>query len=434
MGKHMLDYQASFQNDAVPMNIINDDGRLCSVNRASTGYFRGASSVLENQSPISFSGAVQGVHAAVATDAVPVGHVAESIRLHRALEYIRVAEEGVGIGFWDSLVKERALSVDSGWAHIIGYEAGELGTSFDEIFMNRIHPVDRTGVAAYLARIDSGTTSSARTEFRMRHRDGRWIWVRSVCRVAVYDAAGSPERVAGLHMDVTPEHEMLDALAEAKKKIVLLSSVTRHDILNQVSVILMCDELVRGDTGLAPLTQEQADHYWDMANAAARTVGRLISFTSDYDALGMEPPRWQNLATVVRNVETLLHGAGVSVNLACGEIEVFADPMFEKVAYNLLENVQRHAGGANRVTIALAETEEGCVLTISDDGSGVPRELKERIFERGYGTNTGLGLFLSREMLGITGISITECGTCGTGAVFRLVIPRHHIRRGGSPV
>ncbi|WP_062400626.1 hypothetical protein [Methanogenium cariaci] len=112
---------------------------------------------------------------------------------------------------------------------------------------------------------------------------------------------------------------MLDALAEAKKKIVLLSSVTRHDILNQVSVILMCDELVRGDTGLAPLTQEQADHYWDMANAAARTVGRLISFTSDYDALGMEPPpRWQNLATVVRNVETLLHGAGVSVNLACG--------------------------------------------------------------------------------------------------------------------
>ncbi len=65
-----------------------------------------------------------------------------------------------------------------------------------------------------------------------------------------------------------------------------------------------------------------------------------------------------------------------------------------------------------------------------------PRELKERIFERGgYGTNTGLGLFLSREMLGITGISITECGTCGTGGGLSAGDPpRHHIRRGGSPV
>ncbi|KAF1075944.1 Adaptive-response sensory-kinase SasA [Methanogenium sp. MK-MG] len=196
----------------------------------------------------------------------------------------------------------------------------------------------------------------------------------------------------------------------------------------------MCDELLRGDTGMAPLTPDKADHYRDMANAAAHTVGRLILFTSDYDALGMEPPRWQSLATVVRNVEVLLNGMGVPVSLACGETEVFADPMFEKVVYNLLENVQRHADGANRVTIALAETEEGGVLTISDDGSGVPPEKKERIFGRGYGTNTGLGLFLSREMLGITGISITECGTCGTGAVFRLVIPGHHIRRRGDSV
>ena len=72
-----------------------------------------------------------------------------------------------------------------------------------------------------------------------------------------------------MHMDITQEHEAVEALAEAKKKIILLSSVTRHDILNQVSVILMCDELVRGNTGRAPMTPEKADHYWDMANTAA---------------------------------------------------------------------------------------------------------------------------------------------------------------------
>ena len=460
MGEDLQDYRQAFLNNAVPMCIIDDYGRLCSVNGAATDYFRDAPPDMEEISRLFFPGTggesmgdgtgTDGQPVMVATDVVPVswqgggarlltavdvtGHATESALLRRALEQIRVAEEGAGIGFWDTFVKERTISVDSGWAHLIGYESEELGTSFDEVFTDRIHPKDRTEILAYIARLDDGITPSSRAEFRMRHRDGRWIWIRSVCRVVAYDTDGAPERVAGMHMDITQEHEMLEALAEAKKKIVLLSSVTRHDILNQVSVILMCDELVRGDTVLPSITPERADHYWDMANAAAHTIERLISFTRDYDSLGMEPPRWQSIATVVRNAEILLHGRGVPVTLTCPEVEVFADPLFEKVVYNLLENVRRHADGANQVTIAFADSEEGGILTISDDGSGVPPENKERIFDRGYGTNTGLGLYLSREMLGITGISITECGTYGTGSVFRMVIPKNHTRRAGNPV
>ena len=458
MGENMPDYRAAFLNNAVPMCIIDDDGRLCSVNRAATEYFQGTPPDPDEISWLfsrgngggSISGGTEkgGAPVLVATDVVPVswqgggahllaavdvtGHATESARLRKALDQIRVAEEGAGIGFWDTFVKEKTISVDSGWAHLIGYEAEELGTSFDEIFMSRIHPKDRSEVMDYIARLDDGATSSSRAEFRMWHRDGRWIWIRSVCRVIAYDADGAPMRVAGLHMDITQEHETLEALAEAKKKIILLSSVTRHDILNQVSVILMCDELVRGDIGFAPTTPEKADHYWDMANAAAHTIERLISFTRDYDALGMEPARWQKLARVVRNAEILLHGVGVPVDFSCGDIEVFADPLFEKVVYNLLENVGRHSDGADQVEIAFADGDDGWILTISDNGSGVPQENKERIFERGYGTNTGLGLYLSREMLGITGISISECGTWGTGAEFRLVIPRQHIRQSGN--
>lgn len=455
----MPDYRAAFLNNAVPMCIIDDNGRLCSVNRAAADYFRNTPPGPDEISRLFSSYGVgpslsaddaDGGPILDVADAVPVSwrgegarllaavdvtrHANESARLRGALEHIQVAEEGAGIGFWDSYVRKKTTSVDSGWARIIGYEVEELGDSIDDIFISRIHPKDRAGVQAFISRLDDGTTPSARAEFRMWHRDGRWVWVRSVCRVVAYDDAGMPERVAGMHMDITPEHEVLEALAEAKKKIQLLSSVTRHDILNQVSVILMCDELVRGNTGRGPLPPEKADHYWDMMNAAAHTIERVISFTRDYDALGMEPPRWQRLATVVRNAEILLHGSGLPVTLTCGELEVFADPLFEKVLYNLLENVRRHADGAGGVEIAFhGYGDEGGVLTLSDDGVGVPAELKERIFDRGYGSNTGLGLFLCREMLEITGIRITECGNPGEGALFRMVFPAHHIRRNSDP-
>jgi signal transduction histidine kinase len=53
----------------------------------------------------------------------------------------------------------------------------------------------------------------------------------------------------------------------------------------------------------------------------------------------------------------------------------------------------------------------------------VSDEDKIRIFQKGFGKHTGLGLFLSREILGITGITIRETGTPGTGACFEMLIP-----------
>jgi signal transduction histidine kinase len=58
-----------------------------------------------------------------------------------------------------------------------------------------------------------------------------------------------------------------------------------------------------------------------------------------------------------------------------------------------------------------------------DDGNGVVAKEKEKIFERGFGKNTGFGLALSREILAITGITITENGEPGKGARFEMLVP-----------
>jgi signal transduction histidine kinase len=58
--------------------------------------------------------------------------------------------------------------------------------------------------------------------------------------------------------------------------------------------------------------------------------------------------------------------------------------------------------------------------------------VKEKIFERGFGKNTGLGLFLAREILVITGITITENGTPGKGARFEITVPKGMWRRKGA--
>ncbi len=64
---------------------------------------------------------------------------------------------------------------------------------------------------------------------------------------------------------------------------------------------------------------------------------------------------------------------------------------------------------------------ESLTLIYEDNGTGIPVNDKEKIFEFGYGTGTGFGLFLIRELLGYTGITITESGEPGKGANLKLL-------------
>jgi len=102
---------------------------------------------------------------------------------------------------------------------------------------------------------------------------------------------------------------------------------------------------------------------------------------------------------------------------------VFADPLIAKVFYNLIDNAVRYGGKITTIRFSVKELDDRHVVICEDDGDGVVAEEKEKIFERGFGKNTGMGLFLSREILSITGIAIRETGEPGNGVQFEITVP-----------
>ncbi len=99
--------------------------------------------------------------------------------------------------------------------------------------------------------------------------------------------------------------------------------------------------------------------------------------------------------------------------------------MLEKVFHNLFENAVRHGGYVTEISVTCREEDGGgnMVIAVEDDGVGVPADMKERIFKRGVGSNTGYGLYLIQEILGITGMSIRETGVEGKGACLEIIVP-----------
>jgi len=237
--------------------------------------------------------------------------------------------------------------------------------------------------------------------------------------------------------DITENRRYRDALYEANRKINLMADITRHDILNQVQGITMVLELIRMEDPAAP--ESPLAHYLDIIERGAVNIEHQISFTRDYQDLGVESPTWQKIDTVAAEAAGLLSSRKltISVGTEAGDYEVYADPLLGKVFYNLFENAARHGGaGVSAVVVSIAPPpgEGGSLaITLRDDGEGVAPKIKERIFDRSFGKNTGFGLFLTREILSTTGIAIHETGTEGEGACFVITVPSGAWRMAAGP-
>jgi len=227
--------------------------------------------------------------------------------------------------------------------------------------------------------------------------------------------------------DVTEKKRAEEAISLSNRKLNLLNSITRHDILNTLTALLGYLELSR-----EVARDEEARRYIDSSTRAARTIRRQIEFTRDYQDVGVRSPNWFSLHALVGKQRQMAEENGIRVEIDhLPDIQVYADPLVEKVFYNLVENSVRHGGKVSRIWFSAEKQGNDLVIRYCDDGKGIGADKKDAIFNRGYFQHSGFGLFLSREILAITGISIRETGTPGEGAVFELVVPPGSYRIAG---
>jgi signal transduction histidine kinase len=219
--------------------------------------------------------------------------------------------------------------------------------------------------------------------------------------------------------DITERRLAEEALAATNNKLKLLSGITRNDITSQVSII-------KGY--LTGLERKQSDtlssEYFKKINSSVQRILSMIQFTREYEEIGGNAPLWHDFCTLIDTAAQQVPSGNLQVkNEVPAGLEVFADPLMTRVFYNLMDNAVRYGGKITTIRFFAANRERELIIVCEDDGAGVPYADKKKIFEQGYGKNAGLGLFLTREILSVTGITITETGEPGKGARFELAIP-----------
>jgi PAS domain S-box-containing protein len=243
--------------------------------------------------------------------------------------------------------------------------------------------------------------------------------------VSVFELGGRPTLLSVIR-DITGQMRAEQALRHANKKLGLLTSITRHDIRNQLLSLNSYLLLSRATLGDAKKTAE----FIRKEEEITRTIDRQILFTREYENIGADAPVWQNVEQCIGRAVGELDLTSIRLDIhGIRRLEIVADSLLQKVFFNLIDNSLRHGdNGLTQIRFLYRETENGLVIHCEDDGSGIPADEKEMIFERGYGKNTGFGLFFIREILAITGITIHESGETGKGARFVITVPKGEYR------
>ncbi|MBN2244866.1 MAG: PAS domain S-box protein, partial [Candidatus Aminicenantes bacterium] len=164
---------------------------------------------------------------------------------------------------------------------------------------------------------------------------GENLWV-STDKIPLKDEKGEVYGLLAFVTDITGQKKTQDALKEVNKKLNLLSSITRHDILNQITgaagyleIIGMNNEIPKGS---------KTEEHIEKISEAVGTIEKQINFTGYYKDLGDQEPRWFDAGRTIDRAGEDLDFNRVELKNNVSDIEIFADPLFEKVIYNLIDN------------------------------------------------------------------------------------------------
>ena len=219
--------------------------------------------------------------------------------------------------------------------------------------------------------------------------------------------------------DISERKHADERIRLANRKLALMRDVAYQDIQNKVTALRGYIEL-----GKKPIDDQQRRSFIEKEETVLRSIHNLIESTKDYQQMGIVQSCWIPMDKIIRIQFTHLSQKNdLSLDCDLRGLEILADPLIDRVLFNLIQNAARHGGTLSRISFSCREIPQGVVLICEDDGIGVLPEERTRIFERVAGGTGKFGLFFVREFLDIAGMKIAETGNPGKGARFEITIP-----------
>ncbi len=375
----------------------------------------------------------------------------EVVRSQRLFEGI--ADASPDILYLFDLRRGRTVYVSRGAERVLGRSLREIAAVGDAFYDKLVHPDDAPMLKEQNARFATLADGElVEHEYRMRHADGSWRWVRSRDRVFSRTPDGEPELVLGVASDVTRQvlaekerEELLAREQQARREAETASrakdeflAMLGHELRNPLSPMITALELMRlrgGDVleRERTIVERQVQHLMrlvdDLLDVSRITRGKIQLKRRPVE-LG------EVIGTAIEMASPLLEGRRhrLEADVPRRGLLVEGDPdRLAQVVANLLTNAAKYTEPGGEVRVRAAREGSQVVVRVHDSGMGIAPELLPRVFDlfvQGYRAldrsqgGLGLGLTIVRSLVDMHGgaVAVASEGV-GKGCEFTVRLP-----------
>jgi two-component system cell cycle sensor histidine kinase/response regulator CckA len=366
--------------------------------------------------------------------------------LRESEQRLELALTGADLGLWDWNLKTGKAVWSARMQGILGYT--QKGVDSDlRSWKRQVHPDDWPHVSEVLNRHLEGMTTFFEVQYRNRCESGGWKWIQARGKVVEYDEEGNPFRMTGTALDITESKRLQEQLIHSQKMeaIGTLAGGIAHDVNNLLQIVLGQADMILLQKGMDERLAKSVEAIRRAARNGAELVKRILAFSRQAET----ETRPVSLSDEVRRVGELLRRTiPRMINIEMALVEdvrmIQADPsQLEQILLNLAVNATDAMPDGGRLILETRnETirEEYCrihpeakpgkyvLLTVSDTGQGMEKQVSDRIFEPFFttkqpGEGTGLGLSMVFGIVKSHRGHINCYSEPGVGTTFKIYFP-----------
>lgn len=373
-----------------------------------------------------------------------VEHRTKSIRQQEA-RFENIIEAG-NLGTWDLDFDTYRMTVNDRWTEMIGYSLEELEPVTYQTWAARVHPDDLQPSEEAIHRHRNGETEYYDAEFRMKHKEGHWIWIQSFGRMLRPENGGVATKMYGCHLYIQQRKELELQVQQSQRMegIGNLAGGIAHDLNNVLTPILISVDLMQ-EADTEEEKQRILESISENATRGADVVKQLMTYAR---GVGGEKrlvdlkERVESLARLLR--ETMPRNIRFTIRLPENPPPILADPtQIHQILLNLCVNARDAMPEGGQLKLRVTPTELGSeqaaslpplqpgpVLQVDvvDDGCGIPSASLGKIFDPFYttkelGKGTGLGLSTTLSLVEANQGALRVQSQVGVGTKFSLFFP-----------
>lgn len=352
----------------------------------------------------------------------------------------KFALEGAEDGVWDWHLPSDKVFYSDRSLQIIGRAREELhpdSGAWDEF----LHPDDRSPYFAEMKKHLDGETDVYNLEYRVRHKDGNYVWILDRGKAVEFDDNGKPTRVIGTHSDVTwrkqKEKELLhsfDIISEQNKRLLNFAHIVSHNLRSHSGNLEMMINLI----SMAESPEEKDEliaHLTSISTSLTETIHNLnevvkiqVDINTQREDLNLRDYLAKTIQVLAGNIRET--NAKITVNIPKQATVNYNRAYLESILLNFLSNAIKYRDPKRRPEIKIDLLSEGNfkILQITDNGLGIDLNLhSEKLFGmyktfHGNADAKGIGLFITKNQIESMGGKVEVDSKVGSGTTFKIYL------------